>query len=107
VSRRRASQPELQALTNITLPIALYTISWVTWWAAPGAAVITWYALLLGATQFLRWDTTHTLAGCHHMLRTYLAAAIRATAWALQALTTALLLGLAEAHHRTLPNHPA
>lgn len=102
--RRRASQPELQVLTTVVTALALFPVTWVPWWAAPSTYVITWYTLALTATTLLRWDTAHTLAGSHHQLRTYTAATIRITALALHALTTALLLGLAEAHRKTLPN---
>ncbi|BFP50156.1 hypothetical protein KCMC57_65240 (plasmid) [Kitasatospora sp. CMC57] len=104
MSPRRASQPELQALTTVITALALYPATWVTWWAAPSTYAITWYALATCATKALRWDTTHTLTSAHHILRNHAAALIRATAWLLQAITTALLLGLAEAHRRTLPS---
>lgn len=103
MARRRATLPELQALTHTTLALTLLTWQWAPGWTALPAAVITYYTLTVTATKALRWDTTHTLTSTHNILRHHTANLIRALAWLTTALATATLHALATIHRHTLP----
>jgi hypothetical protein len=100
---RRASQPELQALTHTAIALALLAWTWAPGLTALPATVLTYLAAITGGSKALRWDTARTLAGTNTILRTHAATTIRATAWAITALATAALHALATIHHRTLP----
>lgn len=103
MASRRATQPELLALTHTTLALALLAWTWVPALAAIPAAVLTHYTLTVSAAKALHWDTAHTLDGTHRILRQHAANLIRAIAWLITALATITLQALAAAHHRTLP----
>jgi hypothetical protein len=105
MARRRASQPELQALTHTTLALTLLTWQWTPGWAAFPATAIAYYALITTTALALRWDTAHTLTHTHNILRTHAATTIRALAWLTTALATTTLHALATAHRHTLPTN--
>jgi len=100
---RRASQPELQALTHTAIALALLAWTWAPGLTALPATFLTYLAAITGSSKALHWDTTHTLTATNHILRTHTAHLIRALAWAITALATAALHALAAAHRRTLP----
>jgi hypothetical protein len=107
VTRRQATQPELQTLTSTATALATLAFTWTPGLVTPViAAVLTYLAAITAGSQALRWHTPHTLAATNLILRHTLATTIRATAWTVQALATATLLALNALHTRTLPtNH--
>jgi hypothetical protein len=92
MSRRTATHPELQALTTTAISLATLAFTWTPGLATPViAAVLTYLAVTTGGSWALRWHTPHTLAATNLILRHTIAATLRATAWAIRTIATALL----------------
>jgi hypothetical protein len=102
MTRRQATQPELQALTTTAIALAMLAFTWTPGIAAIPAAALTYLAATTAGARALRWDLPHTLHANQLILRSHAAAAIRATAWTVKAIATALLLTLNAAHTRIL-----